>query len=809
MEHYFETATFPRSRAFFCFDWEFALTDSLDRPEDYTPFRPVQLPHDWSVDYPLDEGAPSCGSGGYARCGIGWYRKKFCIHPLPQELYSLYFEGVYMNCDLWVNDHYAGGHVYGYTSFEKDITPFLRDGENELLLRVNNSHQPGSRWYTGSGITRNVYLQRHQKLHVRTHGVQIITPEISDIKATVEIRTDIRGGTEGCELRVENVMIAPGGRECAQGCVSLSAREKMTATQTLTILDPLRWDIDTPRLYRMVTRIYNGEKLADEVYTTFGIREIAFNNTNGFLLNGRKVIFQGVCLHHDGGCLGAAVPMEVWRRRLQKLKNMGCNALRMSHNPPDPALLNLADEMGFCVMDEAFDEWHTMKGKEFGSNTHESRGYSEWFDTCAREDMTAMVERDRNHPSIVMWSIGNEVREQVMPDGWKYARMLAGLCHSLDSTRPITQACDMVKAEPVPAYTEFLEQLDIVGVNYADRWRERTETFFEEEKMEHPDWLLLGTEDVSVGGSRGDYRMQVADSVWGRSLYYAKSLKAEKLWKFIRTRPYVMGSFMWTGIDYLGECFWPDKGSSSGVLDTCGYPKDGYYFYQSQWRKDIPVLHVFPHLNINLEEGQIYPVVAYTNCPTVELLADGISYGVKSYEFPNQGMTKEWPHFDHPIVPITTNDLHLAWDIPAGAKELIAIGRDLEGNEIARKAIRQTGPADMLSVTCDQTALPADGRSVAQLEITLLDEKGNLVPDQDIPVSLHIEGGELLGMDNGLPSDHTPYRSESRHTYRGLAFAVIRAPRNPGSIRVCVTAEGLSPVCIDINAIEEKGDAAR
>lgn len=794
MEKWFEKRNGPRESVFFGFDWEFALTDSPERPDRDTSWRLVQLPHDWSTDYPVDQAAPSCGSGGYARCGIGWYRKSFALSKAPEELYTLLFEGVYMNCGLWVNGQYAGGHIYGYTSFEKDLTPFLKDGENELLVRVDNSHQPGSRWYTGSGITRNVFLRRCGSPRVRTWGVRVTSPVITDEAAVLEIRTDVLGSPETAALRVETVILDPAGREVCRDCARPAAKPEITAVQSLSVPSPERWDILSPRLYQAVTKVYDGDQLKDETVTPFGIRQIDFDNRNGFMLNGRKVILQGVCLHHDAGCLGAAVPPEVWERRLLKLKEMGCNALRMSHNPPDPGLLDLADRIGFCVMDEAFDEWHTMKGKEFGSNTHESRGYSEWFDTCAGADMTAMIERDGNHPSVIMWSIGNEVREQVVPDGYKYARMLAGLAHGLDPTRPITQACDMVKAEPVPAATEFLEELDIVGVNYTDRWRERTETFYEEEKIEHPDWLLLGTEDISVNGSRGDYRLKTPDSVWGRTPYYAKSLKAEKLWKFIRTRPYVMGSFMWTGIDYLGECFWPDKGAGAGVLDTCGYPKDGYYFYQSVWRKDIPVLHVFPHLNLPLEKGTVYPVVAYTNCPTVELLADGISYGVKAYEFPNQGMTREWPHFDHPLAPVTTNDLHLSWDVPFGAGELVAIGRDLEGKEIARQVIRAAGPAEKLTVRADRTELQADGRGVVQLEIALLDREGAVVPDQDRPVRLTVEGGELLGVDNGLSSDRTMYRTGERSVYRGLAFAVIRAPRQPGTIRVRAEAEGLEPV---------------
>ena len=787
-----------REKVFFGFDWQFALTDDLAQPNETASWRGVQLPHDWSVDYPVAQDAPSSGSGGYARTGIGWYRRAWSMDKLPGERYSLAFDGVYMNCDVWVNGQLVGGHIYGYTGFELDVTDQVRSGENTVLMRVDNSHQPGSRWYTGSGITRNVYLARHQAQFLRTGGIYITTPRIADDEAKVSVRTDAVGGLEGQEIRLSTSVIDAEGRLCVKEERALPAKAAISAHQTLTVANPRRWDIEHPYLYKVVSRLTVDGQVTDEVTTFFGIRAIAYDAENGFMLNGRKVIMQGVCLHHDGGCVGAAVPPEVWRRRLLKLKEMGVNALRCSHNPPDPALLDLADEMGFCVMDEAFDEWRTMKGKEFGSNTHESRGYSEWFDTCAREDMTAMVERDRNHPSIVMWSIGNEVREQSVEGEWEIARMLAGLCHSLDPSRPITQACDQVKAEPVPAYTQFLQELDIVGVNYTDRWHERTETFFEEEKREHPDWLLLGSEDVSVGGRRGDYDLSRPASVWGMTTYHTRMLKAEKLWKFIRTRPYVIGSFMWTGVDYLGECFWPDKGSSAGVLDTCGYAKDGFAFYQSQWVKDRPVLYLCPHLNLGLAPGTVYPLVCYTNCFSVELLVDGRSWGVKAYEFPNQGMTQEWAHFDRPFAPITTNDLHLSWDIPYGGQEIVAIGRNNQGEEIARVTLTKAGLPSALRVTADQAALPADGRSVVQLDVAVVDDQGRVVPDHDLPISVRVEGGELLGMDNGRTNDQTLYKSETRESYRGLAYAIIRAPREKGTLRVTVSAPEMAPVTVEL-----------
>ena len=346
METVFEKVTSPRKRVFFGFDWMFALTDEREKPDAGAQWRRVQLPHDWSCDYPVDEHAPSCGSGGYARCGIGWYKKAFCLAEKGKDEILLQFDGVYMHSDVWVNGTWAGGHAYGYTGFELDITALVREGENEVVVRVDNSHQPGSRWYTGSGITRNVFLTRRQKLHVRTWGVQVTTPVISGEEAVVEVRTDVRGGEAAGHLCVETVLLSPDG-EAARGSVLLPSLPAHTAVQVLKVKSPLIWDLETPCLYQAVTRVYDGETLTDEVVTPFGIRTLAFDNQNGFSLNGRKVILRGVCLHHDGGCVGAAVPKEVWKRRLEKLKAMGCNALRMSHNPSDPALLDLADEMGF------------------------------------------------------------------------------------------------------------------------------------------------------------------------------------------------------------------------------------------------------------------------------------------------------------------------------------------------------------------------------------------------------------------------------------------------------------------------------
>ena len=787
----------PRHVQFFGFDWSFALTDSPDFPSPTAPWRSVQLPHDWSCDYPLEESAPSCGSGGYARCGIGWYQKHFHAAPAPGRRVYLLFEGVYMHCDVYVNGQRIGGHAYGYTSFTLECTKALRTGDNELLIRVDNSHQPGSRWYSGSGITRDVYLVETSDTHVDFSGI-CVRARVQGPMAEVTLDTDLCLKDAGPALTLKTRIISPAG-DCVAEITSPVTGSTVHQRTTLDSFDV--WSLENPALYTASVDLMRGETVLDTDDTRFGIRNIAFTPQDGFLLNDQKVILQGVCLHHDGGCLGAAVPREVWKRRLSRLQDMGCNALRCAHNPPDPALLDLADEMGFLVMDEAFDEWQAMKSKEVGANTHQSRGYSEWFDSCWREDITSMIRRDRNHPSIIMWSIGNEIFEQVSSDGHLVARALAGLCHALDPTRPVTAACDQEKAEPQATRDAFLKELDIVGVNYPDRWRERTETMLLEEKLEHPERLYLGTEDVAVNGPRGDVRLKTEESIWGPTSYYAHMLKAEKLWKFMRTSRFMIGDFMWTGIDYLGECFWPNRASSAGVLDLCAYPKDGFYFYQSQWRKDMPVLYLHPHRNLPLEKGDIYPQIVYTNCFSVELLVGNRSWGVKAYEFPFQGMTQRWGHFDRPLSPVTTGDLHLSWDIPFGDEEVTAIGRDQEGHEIIRRTLRRTGPADHLQVTPDLPCIPRDGRSIAQLEIALMDRSDQVVPDDDREFEISVKGGELLGVENGRVDDLTPARAPVHATFCGLALAIVRSRREDGPIRVTLRAKGLPEVTAVVQCI--------
>ena len=520
----------------------------------------------------------------YVETGVGWYRKRFRLDKTigADERIFLRFDGVYMLADVWVNGWKAGRHTYGYTPFEWDITQLL-NGKNEnnvIDVRVDNSAQPGSRWYSGS------WIYRVKKAHILPYGVWLRQTDVTAERALMRIETGVV--CENPDLPapapffIETEIYTPQGTLCAKDKKKIpeSGAATTAVCQEFVIDTPVLWSPETPFLYEAVTKLYQGDALLDEVHNRTGLRSAFFHKDRGFVLNGNRCKLNGVCLHHDGGCAGAAVPVEVWERRLHKLKEMGANAIRMAHNPPDPALLDLCDRMGFLVMDEAFDEWEILKGKEFGSNTHESRGYSEWYEKCHEEDLRAMLLRDRNHPCIVIWSIGNEVPDQQSDKGYLTARHLKQICRELDPERPVTQANDQICSEPCPAKVEFLRELDVVGYNYVGRWRNRAETFYDEDRRTYPEWCMTGTENGGTGGIRGEYPMEMPEKEgWWRRPYYSAPVESGKLLRYTMSHDYVAGDFMWTGIDYLGKAHWPERSSSAGILDTCGFEKDGYYFY--------------------------------------------------------------------------------------------------------------------------------------------------------------------------------------------------------------------------------------
>jgi beta-galactosidase len=794
----------PRVRESFDRGWRFQRGDApgAEQPGfDDAAWRRLDLPHDWSIEGPYDEQAATGGAGGYLPTGIGWYRKHFTVPAgLRGRRVTVEFDGVYQHSDVWLNGHHLGFWPYGYTSFAYDLTPFLNygAGPNVLAVRVDNSAQPNSRWYSGSGIDRHVWVTVTDPLHLAEWGTYVTTPEVSPAWAVVRICTRVRNDrpvaaavTLTSEVGGADGQVA--GTATATATIPAGAEDEFD--QAVVLAHPRLWSPETPALYRLRSRVAAAGTVVDETVTPFGVRSIVYDVDRGLLLNGAPVKLQGMCLHDDGGAVGAAVPEDVWARRLRLLQAMGCNAIRTAHNPPPPEVLDLCDRLGLLVLDEAFDEWTVRKPQL-------KHGYSEYFDEWYERDLTSMIRRDRNHPCIVMWSAGNEIGDQMAPGGAEVLAKLLAVFHREDPTRPVTAALDNVFTDHGRAPDAFTSELDIVGYNYVDRWGARRETYYADDRRAYPQRRFVGTEDANIYGVRGRYELPAAPAPGEppRPPRYATAMiRLEQLWKFDRTHDYVIGDFFWTGIDYLGEARWPGKGSSSGVIDTAGFPKDGYYFFQSQWTTP-PVLHLFPSWNWPGHEGQVIPVLAYTNCDTVELFLNGRSLGVKAYEFPRQGTAGGWNRYARPVVPATTADLHLSWDVPYAPGVLKAVGyRD--GRQVAEAEVRTAGAAAALGLAADRDALRANGTDVASVTVTVVDANGVVVPDAADLIRFSVQGpGALIGVDNGDPASHESYQAPERHAFHGRALALVRAGTVPGEIRLTAVAEGLKPATLVLAA---------
>jgi beta-galactosidase len=812
----------PRVRETMDWDWRFFLGDPAGAQAvgfDDGAWQKVDLPHDWSISLPFDQNAPAGGSGGYLPTGIGWYRKTFPVaDSYRNKEVFIEFDGIYQRSEVWINGHSLGQRPSGYISLIYNLTPYLNFGKDNILaIRADNSHQPNSRWYSGSGIDRHTWLIVTDPLHIPQWGTYVTTPTVTADTATVNVVTTVANDrSAAANFTLHTSILDRDGKEIQSADIvgSANANGNTELTQAIKVSDPTLWSLDNPYLYTVRTQVREGSNVVDQYDTTVGIRTIAFDVDRGFLLNGQHVKLNGVCLHNDGGSVGAAVPEGVWQRRLQLLKDMGCNAIRTSHNPPTPELLDLCDRMGFCVMDEAFDVWEIAKPSA-------PQGYQHFFDQWSQRDLTDFITRDRNHPCVVLWSVGNEIGEQISRTGPTVLKPLVDTTHRLDPTRPVTAACDDAYAEPRRALPDFLALLDVVGYNYADRWRDRAQTYYEDDRAAYPKRLFVGTESVSMGGTRGDYsylfqrpttvpavlpttfptgrfgRRGGGAGVFGRASTNRR-VDVEQLWEFVASHDYVSGDFMWTGIDYIGEAFWPTKNATSGILDTCGFPKDGYYFYQSQWTTK-PVLHAFPHWNWPGKEGQIIPVTCYTNCDTVELFVNGKSYGVKGYEFPREGMEGRYGNEPPRALAIrTTSDLHLSWDVPYEPGTLHFVGTT-NGKTVVTEDVVTAGEPAAILLTADKSTLAADGRDVSHLTVQIVDGKGNIVPTADNDVTFTIQGeGKIIGVDNGDPASHESYKADHRKTFNGLALAIVQTTQNAGAIHITAASPGLSRASVDL-----------
>jgi len=774
--------------------WRFTLGDpaGAERPAfDDHAWRRLDLPHDWSVEGTPRQDAPGGGRAGYLPTGTGWYRKAFRL-PAGAARHQVWleFDGVYMNSDVWINGFHLGRRPYGYSSIAYDATSHLVSGVNIVAVRVDNSAQPNSRWYSGSGIYRHTWLTIVDPLHVAQWGVYVTTPRVDSASADVAARISVENVSGAVRTGVlRSVALDGAGREVARVETPFSAPAGQTAVveQRLRVEAPRLWSVEAPHLYTLRSEVVEGQRSADAVTTPFGIRTIAYDRDRGFLLNGVRVKMKGVNLHHDGGAVGAAVPERVWERRLEVLKAMGTNAIRTSHNPPAPEFLDLCDRMGFLVMAEAFDEWTSGKVPE---------GYHRYFAEWSERDLTDFIHRDRNHPSIVLWSAGNEIGEQDTPEGVPVLRRLLDIFHREDPTRPVTTGNDHIAADGGRATLAFLNALDLVGYNYVDRWHERRELFAEQDRHDHPDWRMIGTESVSASDEFGRGYSLGNDSTVVRPNYTTGMLRAERLWKWVATHDYFAGDFMWTGIDYLGESMWPSKGFGSAPVDITGRPKATFYLYQSLWT-DRPVLHLAPHWNWPGRRGQLIPVIAYTNCNSVELFLNGRSLGEKRLEFPAQGTSGGWNSYAQPYVAASTDDLHLTWDVPYEPGVLRAVGKRRDGTVACQAEVRTAGAPAAIRLAADRDTITTDPGDVAHVTFEVVDSAGTVVPSAGDLVRFIVTGGSIVALDNADLRDHDPYQADRRHAYEGRGLAILRAAQ-PGRLRLAASVEGLREGSVEI-----------
>ena len=791
----------PARKTDFDADWSFAKGDFPDASSAgfaANGWSKLNVPHDWSIAGPFSQSEPSGGSGGYAPTGIAWYRKTFHLDKqLARKRVSIVFDGVYQRSEVWINGQRLGMRPYGFISFSYDLTPWVHFGDepNLLAVRVDNSLQPNSRWYTGSGIYRHVWLVVTDPLHIAQWGTAITAPEVAADRAVVEIATRVENESNTaaeCELTtvLRNTAGEPVATDTARA--QIAAGGEYLFRQRLTVANPQLWSTKTPVLYEAHQSLRRQGSEVDADANRFGIRRIEFDVDRGFLLNGEHVKLNGVCLHGDGGAVGTAVPERVWERRLESLKEMGCNAIRCSHNPPAPEFLDLCDGMGFLVMDEAFDEWREPKGQT------PQYGYHKYFDEWAERDVLAMIARDRNHPSIVIWSAGNEVPDQTAPRGPETARKLIDLFHKTDPTRLVTVACDQIAAEPKFAPQEFLNILDVVGYNYVDRWRDRREKYYSIDRHDFPQRRFIGTETEAMRDVRGVYKIGASTAVFGQPASNVR-IEVEQMQKFIQTYDYVSGDFFWTGIDYLGEARWPSRVATSGVLDTCGFRKDAYYLYQSLLTS-TPVLHLFPHWNWKGHEGEIVEVICYTNCDTVELFLNGKSLGVKGYEFPRVGMEGKYGNYPARARELqTTADLHLSWDVPYEPGTLKAVGTR-DGQVVETVEVSTTGEPAAIRMSADREAIEMNWSDVAQVTVEVVDQQGRVVPDAANAITFSVDGpGRIVGVDNGRPDSSEGYQGNQREAFNGMALVLLQAAGEAGTMRLTASSPSLAGATIAIS----------
>jgi beta-galactosidase len=776
-----------RSTEKFNSEWRFALINdnlALNLNYDDSGWRLLNVPHDWSIEGEFNEKNPATVGGGALPGGIGWYRKQLILpaSDLGKQIY-LRFDGVYRNSEVYVNGQLAGKRPNGYISFEYNITDKVTYGEkaNVIAVKVDNSIQPNSRWYSGSGIFRNVWLTKTQPIHVAVYGTYITTPEVSAEKASVVIESTVKNTTSTAqEVELINTLFDKQHNKIGRvsSMVKIEANSQTVEKQQATIVTPSLWSIENPVLYEAVTKIKVAGKLTDSYSTLFGIRNFEFDTAKGFILNGKQVKIVGVCNHHDLGSLGAAVNYRAIERQLEIMKAMGLNGIRTSHNPPAPELLDLCDKMGFIVMDEAFDMWAKKK-----TQFDYSLDWEQWH----VQDLKDQLIRDRNHPSVFIWSIGNEILEQWDSTGITIAKELAQIVKEFDPTRPITSACN----DPEP-HNNIIKSgaLDLIGFNYHHESFEKFPTKFAGKKF-------IAAETTSSLNTRGSYDMP-SDSIRRWPFRWDIPFKEgnpdntcssydncsapwgsthEETWKIIKKHDYLSGMYIWTGFDYLGEPTpygWPSRSSYFGIVDLAGFPKDMFYMYQSELT-DKEVLHIFPHWN--WKQGQTIDVWAYTNFDEVELFINDKSQGVKS----KQG-----------------EDLHLMWRVTYEQGTVKAVGKKMDGTT-KTVVINTAGAPAKILLEADRATIATNGEDLSFVTVTVLDKDNNVVPTADNLINFEVSDlVSIAGVDNGCQTSLEPFKANFRKAFNGKCLVILQSKTVAGKTVLKATSEGLESNEIEI-----------
>ena len=774
--------------------WEF----TKGRPEALTVWQQVRVPHDWAIYGPFDrdndlqtvaveqngekEKTEKTGrTGGLPFIGKGTYRTVFEVPDTANRNITLVFDGAMSNAHVKVNGKEVAYWPYGYNSFYNDVTDAVVPGKNEMVVELEN-YERASRWYPGAGLYRNVHVVNTHKIHIPIWGTYITTPSVSTEKASVRLEMEIDGAEKGDRIEVKTEIISPEGKIVASNNAPFIAQGQIHS-QNFLISQPELWSPETPRLYTARTKIEKNGNIVDCYDTRFGIRKLEYIPEQGFFLNGTIVKFKGVCNHHDLGPLGAAVNKSALRHQVELMKNMGANAIRTSHNMPAPELVELCDELGMMLMVEPFDDW-SFRPKS-------PNGYGAFFNEWSEKDVTNMVKHYRNNPSVVMWSIGNEVPSQWGPDGVKELTMLQDLVKSLDATRPVTCGMDQIGSV---LDNGFAASLDIPGFNYKPQYYKKVFEVL-------PQKMILGSETASTVSSRGVYHFPVSFEKEHNSVLHhdhqSSSYDNETCdWSntpdidfYMDEQPWVLGQFVWTGFDYLGEPSpydtdaWPSHSSVFGIVDLASLPKDRYYLYRSVWNTEDATLHILPHWNWKGREGQVTPIFVYASYPKAELFINGKSQGIRE----KNDSTLQTRY-------------RLMWnETKYEPGEVKVVAYDVSGNKVAEKIMRTAGKPHHLVLTSNRQTLLADVDELAYITVQVADKDGNIIPDDNRKVKFKVSGaGTFEATANGDPTCLMSFQNPEMELFSGAATAIVRSAAKEGDIQFTASANGVKPATLSL-----------